>query len=185
MAATLAQGTTIIESAACEPEIENLCHFLKAMGAKIEGTGSYRLIVTGVKKLKGVSFDVIPDRIEAGTYILLAAATRGDILVKGADYAHLWALMDKLKQAGVDVTREKTRSGSKQKDTAAGGDHDSSVSGIPDGLAGPIYGVNGRHTGSECYYRADLSGSFHPCRRVKPYGRRYPARRDQRDRAGG
>lgn len=107
MAATLAQGTTIIESAACEPEIENLCHFLKAMGAKIEGTGSYRLIVTGVKKLKGVSFDVIPDRIEAGTYILLAAATRGDILVKGADYAHLWALMDKLKQAGVDVTREK------------------------------------------------------------------------------
>lgn len=107
MAATLAQGTTIIESAACEPEIENLCHFLKAMGAKIEGTGSYRLIVTGVKKLKGVSFDVIPDRIEAGTYILLAAATRGDIRVKGADVAHLWALMDKLKQAGVDVTREK------------------------------------------------------------------------------
>lgn len=107
MAATLAQGTTIIESAACEPEIENLCHFLKAMGAKIEGTGSYRLIVTGVKKLKGVSFDIIPDRIEAGTYILLAAATRGDILVKGADYAHLWALMDKLKQAGVDVIREK------------------------------------------------------------------------------
>ena len=107
MAAALAQGTTIIESAACEPEIENLCHFLKAMGAKIEGTGSYRLIVTGVKKLKGVSFDVIPDRIEAGTYILLAAATRGDIRVKGADYAHLWALMDKLKQAGVDVIQEK------------------------------------------------------------------------------
>ncbi len=107
MAATLAQGTTIIESAACEPEIENLCHFLKAMGAKIEGTGSYRLIVTGVKKLKGVSFDVIPDRIEAGTYILLAAATHGNVRVKGADYAHLWALIDKLKQAGVDVIQEK------------------------------------------------------------------------------
>ncbi len=107
MAATLAQGTTIIESAACEPEIENLCHFLKAMGAKIEGTGSYRLIVTGVKKLKGVSLDVIPDRIEAGTYILLAAATHGNVRIKGADYAHLWALIDKLKQAGVDVIQEK------------------------------------------------------------------------------
>lgn len=103
MAATLAEGETIIESAACEPEIENLCHFLKAMGAKIDGIGSYRLIVTGVKRLKGVSFDVIPDRIEAGTYILLAAATRGDIKIIGADYAHLWALVDKLRESGVEV----------------------------------------------------------------------------------
>lgn len=108
MAATLARGQTTIESAACEPEIENLCHFLQAMGAKIDGVGSYRLIVTGVKKLRGVSMDVIPDRIEAGTYILLAAATQGDIRIKGADYAHLWALMDKLKQAGVDVIQEKS-----------------------------------------------------------------------------
>lgn len=106
MAAALAKGETIIESAACEPEVENLCHFLLAMGAQIEGSGSHRLVITGVKQLGGVEFRVIPDRIEAGTYILMSAATRGDIGVKGADFGHLSVLVDKLKQAGIHVRRE-------------------------------------------------------------------------------
>jgi UDP-N-acetylglucosamine 1-carboxyvinyltransferase len=106
MAATLAKGETIIESAACEPEIENLTQFLMAMGAKIKGKGSHCLTVTGVKKLHGTSFKIISDRIEAGTYILMAAATKSSITLKNACYAHLMALVDKLDQAGVKVTEE-------------------------------------------------------------------------------
>ncbi|MCK4881496.1 MAG: UDP-N-acetylglucosamine 1-carboxyvinyltransferase, partial [Candidatus Omnitrophica bacterium] len=106
MAATLAKGQTIIESAACEPEIENLTQFLIAMGAKIKGKGSHCLMVTGVKKLRGVSFRIIPDRIEAGTYILMAAATKSSITLRGGCFSHLMVLVDKLNQAGVKVTDE-------------------------------------------------------------------------------
>jgi UDP-N-acetylglucosamine 1-carboxyvinyltransferase len=106
MAATLAKGQTVIESAACEPEIENLTQFLIAMGAKIKGKGSHCLTITGVKKLHGASFKIIPDRIEAGTYILMAAATRSSISLKGGCYSHLMVLVDKLNQAGVKVTNE-------------------------------------------------------------------------------
>jgi len=103
MAATLAQGETVIESAACEPEIEDLTDMLIAMGAKIKGKGSPKLVITGVKKLKGVNYRVIPDRIEAGTYILLAAATKSPLTIKGANISHLMAVIDKLEQAGIKV----------------------------------------------------------------------------------
>ncbi len=107
MAATLATGKTIIESAACEPEIEDLTNFLIKMGAKIEGRGSPRLVITGVKKLNGLKYDVIPDRIEAGTYILLAAATKSFLTLKNADISHLMAMVDLLKYVGVNVVSEK------------------------------------------------------------------------------
>ncbi len=106
MAATLARGETVIESAACEPEVENLAQFLNAMGAKIQGEGSHRLTITGVKKLKGVNFTIIPDRIEAGTYILMAAATKSTITLRGGCLSHLMVLVDKLNQAGVKVVSE-------------------------------------------------------------------------------
>lgn len=106
MAATLAKGETIIESAACEPEIENLMNFLTEMGAKIEGIGGHCVKVKGVKKLHGATFRIIPDRIEAGTYILMAAATKSAITIKNGCYAHLMALVDKLDHAGVKVTEE-------------------------------------------------------------------------------
>ena len=106
MAATLGKGQTIIESAACEPEIENLTQFLIAMGAKIKGKGSHCLTVTGVKKLHGANFRIIPDRIEAGTYILMAAATKSTITLRNGCYAHLMFLVDILSQAGVMVTEE-------------------------------------------------------------------------------
>lgn len=104
MAAVLAEGETIIESAACEPEIEDLSHMLKAMGAKIQGVGSPRLIITGVKRLKGVNYKIIPDRIEAGTFVLMGAATKSDIKLKGVNVSHLMALTDKLKEVGVKIT---------------------------------------------------------------------------------
>jgi len=107
MAATLAEGETIIESAACEPEVEDLANFLAAMGADIKGQGSPRIIVRGVKKLKGATFEVAPDRIEAGTYILAAAATGSNITLQNVNYSQLLALIDTLREAGVDFKHEK------------------------------------------------------------------------------
>lgn len=107
MAAALAQGTTQIESAACEPEVVDLARFLRKMGAKITGEGSPRIEIEGVRKLRGVRYSIIPDRIEAGTYIFSAAMTGGDVLVKKMDPSHQSALMDKLGQAGVRIDRTK------------------------------------------------------------------------------
>ena len=104
MAATLARGTTVIESAACEPEVSDLADCLIAMGAKITGQGTPKLEITGVRELAGVTHSVIPDRIEAGTYLAAAAMTRGDLTVLGARAEHLGAVIDKLREAGVDIT---------------------------------------------------------------------------------
>jgi UDP-N-acetylglucosamine 1-carboxyvinyltransferase len=105
MAATLAEGMTIIESAACEPEVVDLAHFLNAMGAKISGAGSPTITITGVKKLHGAEHRVIPDRIEAATYAIAAAATDGEVTLKGARADHLGAVIDKLNEAGVAVEK--------------------------------------------------------------------------------
>ncbi len=101
MAATLAEGVTVIESAACEPEITDLAHFLIAMGAKIEGAGSPRMVITGVDRLHGAEHEVIPDRIEAATYAMAAAATNGEVTLHHMRCDHLAAVLDKLKEAGV------------------------------------------------------------------------------------
>ncbi|MEO8426433.1 MAG: UDP-N-acetylglucosamine 1-carboxyvinyltransferase [Verrucomicrobiota bacterium] len=105
MAAVLAEGVTIIESAACEPEVVDLANFLSSMGAKIHGAGSPTLTITGVKELHGVEHEVIPDRIEAATFAIAAAATNGEITVQGARADHLHAVLDKLREAGVKVER--------------------------------------------------------------------------------
>lgn len=106
MAATLTPGTTIIECAACEPEIEDLSDMLISMGAKIEGKGTPRLSITGVKELHGTTHRAISDRIEAGTYILMAAATRSPITIQNGCYPQLMSLVDILDQAGVTVTNK-------------------------------------------------------------------------------
>ncbi|HXI82624.1 MAG TPA: UDP-N-acetylglucosamine 1-carboxyvinyltransferase [Verrucomicrobiae bacterium] len=105
MAATLATGTTWIEGAACEPEIEDLINFLTKMGAKIKGVGGHMLEVEGVTELHGAEHTVIPDRIEAGTFMAAAAITGGDIEIKGARAEHLSAVRDKLEECGVTVER--------------------------------------------------------------------------------
>ena len=104
MAATLAQGKTAIENAACEPEVVDLAGFLNKMGAKITGQGTPIIEIEGVKSLKGVSYNVIPDRIETGTHIIAAAITGGELLIENARIEHLSALVDKLEQIGVKVT---------------------------------------------------------------------------------
>jgi UDP-N-acetylglucosamine 1-carboxyvinyltransferase len=108
MAAALADGVTRIESAACEPEVVDLANFLNAMGARITGAGSPTITVTGVKTLHGAEHEVIPDRIEAATYALAAAATDGEVTLLGARPDHLHAVLDKLRDAGVKVERNGT-----------------------------------------------------------------------------
>jgi UDP-N-acetylglucosamine 1-carboxyvinyltransferase len=104
MAATLAEGTTIIENAAKEPEIIDLAELLKQMGAKIAGAGSDLIQVEGVAALHGASHRVIPDRIEAGSFVIAAALSGGDVLVRGARPDHLDAFLIKLKEAGIALT---------------------------------------------------------------------------------
>src|SRR2546421_173888 len=103
MAATLAEGTTIIESAACEPEVVDLARFLNAMGAKITGAGSPTITITGVKELHGAEHEVIPDRIEAATYAIAAVATNGEVTLCGVRPDHLHAILDKLKDSGAKI----------------------------------------------------------------------------------
>jgi len=103
MAAVLAKGRTTIESAACEPEIANLTSYLNKMGAKISGAGSPRLVVEGVKQLQPVEFEVIPDRIEAGTFMVAAAITASQLWLRNCQLDDMMAVVDKLRNIGVTV----------------------------------------------------------------------------------
>ena len=109
MAATLAKGKTIIASAACEPEIVDLANCLTTMGAKINGIGSPRLIIEGVKQLQPAEYEVIPDRIEAGTFMVAAAITAGQLRLQNCRLDDMMAVVDKLRDIGVTVERQKTR----------------------------------------------------------------------------
>ncbi len=105
-AATLAKGTTTIECAACEPEIVDVAEFLNAMGAKITGAGTPRITIEGVEELTGVRHTVIPDRIEAGTFMVAAAITNGELHIQNCRLDHLLAAVDKLRSIGVIVEKE-------------------------------------------------------------------------------
>jgi UDP-N-acetylglucosamine 1-carboxyvinyltransferase len=105
MAAVLTKGVTVIENAACEPEVIDLATFLIKMGAKIKGHTTHRLIIEGVKRLHGADHSVIPDRIEAGTYMVAAAITKGDIILKNARLENMIAVADKLTEAGLKITK--------------------------------------------------------------------------------
>lgn len=103
IAACQAKGTTVIRNAAREPEVADLANFLNSMGARIEGAGSDTITMAGVKKLNGTKYTVIPDRINTGTYVVAAAITHGNILIRNADLSHLETVIMKLRQTGVEV----------------------------------------------------------------------------------
>ena len=105
-AATLAHGTTIIESAACEPEVVDLAEYLIAMGAKIQGHGTPRIVIEGVSALHGAEHRIIPDRIEAGTFMVAAAISNGELHVENVRLDHLLAAVEKLREIGVIVEKE-------------------------------------------------------------------------------
>jgi UDP-N-acetylglucosamine 1-carboxyvinyltransferase len=108
MAAALAEGETVLENAAQEPEITDLAEMLIAMGARIEGHGSSRIHIQGVSALHGCTHSVVPDRIEAGTFLCTVAATGGNVLLKHARAEHLEAVLEKLTDAGVTISVEET-----------------------------------------------------------------------------
>jgi UDP-N-acetylglucosamine 1-carboxyvinyltransferase len=107
MAAALAEGTTVIESAAAEPEVVDLANFLNKMGAKIEGAGTRRIIIEGVPELHGAEHEVIPDRIEAGTFLVAGAIAGSEIVLKRVNPEHLTCVLEKLIEAGYGVTSDK------------------------------------------------------------------------------
>ncbi len=104
MAATLARGTTIIDNAAQEPEVEDLAKCLIAMGARIDGVGTSRLVIEGVERLDGCSYDVLPDRIETGTFLVAAAMTGGRVLARRTRADLLDAVLVKLEEAGASIS---------------------------------------------------------------------------------
>lgn len=106
MAATLAKGTTVIENAAREPEIVDLAVFLNKMGAKVRGAGTETITIVGVERLYGAEHQVVQDRIEAGTFMVAAAMTGGDVLVKDAIWEHNRPLISKMQEMGVEVSEE-------------------------------------------------------------------------------
>ncbi len=103
MAATLAEGETVLENAAREPEVVDLANFLIAMGAKIKGAGTDKIVVQGVQRLRGTSYEVLPDRIESGTYLVAGAITRGVVRIKNTRPDHLDAVLAKLREAGARI----------------------------------------------------------------------------------
>ncbi|MGA2342353.1 MAG: UDP-N-acetylglucosamine 1-carboxyvinyltransferase, partial [Steroidobacteraceae bacterium] len=103
MAAALASGVTVLENAAREPEVVDLANFLCAMGAKITGAGTDKIVIEGVERLNGTAYEVLPDRIESGTYLVAGAITGGHVRVKNARPDHLDAVIIKLQEAGAKV----------------------------------------------------------------------------------
>jgi UDP-N-acetylglucosamine 1-carboxyvinyltransferase len=103
MAATLAEGETILENAAQEPEVGDLAEMLIAMGARIEGHGTSRIRIIGVDRLRGISHRIVSDRIEAGTFLCAVAAARGDVVLRHARAEHLEAVIEKLREAGATI----------------------------------------------------------------------------------
>jgi UDP-N-acetylglucosamine 1-carboxyvinyltransferase len=104
MAAALAEGATVIENAACEPEVEELAHILTAMGAEIEGAGTTVMTIRGAEQLQPIQYSIMPDRIEAGTLMVAAGITRGNVLLKGGRLEHMEAVVGKLREVGIEIT---------------------------------------------------------------------------------
>jgi UDP-N-acetylglucosamine 1-carboxyvinyltransferase len=111
-AAVLADGITVIESAACEPEVVDFGRFLNSLGARIEGLGTPFLRIEGVRRLGGTDHSVIPDRIEAATFLIAGAMTRGNVEIENCCPQHMSAILDKLKETGVEITETEAARGS-------------------------------------------------------------------------
>ena len=103
IAATLAEGTTVLENAAREPHVVDVANFLNAMGANVKGAGTDVIRIKGVKELKGCNYSVVPDQIEAGTFMIAAAATRGDVTIQNVIPKHLESISAKLLEMGAKV----------------------------------------------------------------------------------
>jgi UDP-N-acetylglucosamine 1-carboxyvinyltransferase len=172
MAATLADGVTVLENAAREPEIEELAFVLNKMGARIQGAGTSVIRIEGVEKLQPIEHAILPDRIEAGTFLVAGAATRGDLFVKGARVDHLDAVLAKLRCVGATL------------DVEAGG-----IRVRHDGRFQPVDITTQPHPGFPTDMQAQfmtqrghLRKSLHARLRARSHGRGHPDRRSCRHR---
>ncbi len=186
MAATLAKGRTIIESAACEPEITDLANCLNAMGARISGIGSPRLIIDGVNHLHPVQYRVIPDRIEAGTFMAAAAITGGEVHIGHCRLDDMMAVVDRLRIIGITVEPNGdgcTVAGAEQ--LPARRHHDPALPRLPDRPAGPVHGPAGPGRRQQRRRREDLPRPVPARGGAQPHGGQPPQGRLGRDRRRG
>jgi UDP-N-acetylglucosamine 1-carboxyvinyltransferase len=158
MAATLAEGTTVLENAAREPEVADLARLLVAMGARIDGAGTERIEIEGVPEISGARHRIIPDRIEAGTLLVAGAITGGDVTVTGAAPRHLTATLAKLEECGamISVDGDRVRCRARERPQAA------------DVITSPFPRRGGRPLED---HRDHLREPLHACRRALPDGR--------------
>ena len=183
MAASLAEGETVLENAAREPEVVDLANFLTAMGARISGAGTDRIVIEGVQRLNGVHYEVLPDRIEGGTYLVAGAITQGHVRIKQTRPEHLDAVILKLREAGatvhcgdswveVDMRGRRPRCG-----RCTHG----ALSGLSDRHAGAVRGARYHRRGCRHGRRDDLREPLHAHARDATHGCRDPARGKHRD----
>ena len=172
MAAALADGTTILENAAKEPEIEDLANALNGMGGQVHGAGGDIVHIEGVKELHGVTHRIIPDRIEAGSFVIAAALTGGEVLVKRARAAHLDAFLIKLDEAGVTLSADDERHprAAQRQYQERRCDH-VALPRLSHRSAGAVNGAHGGRRRRQRYHRNDFRKSFHACAGAGPYGR--------------
>ena len=178
MAAALAEGTTLIENAAREPEVDDLAALLTAMGARIHGAGTTRLEIEGVPELAGATHRIVPDRIEAGTLIVAGAITGGDVTVTGVVPDHVSAVLAKLEECGVGLEVGPTWARAR----AGRGRHDQPLPGVPHRHAGTAHDAPGPRGRPVARDGDDLREPLHARGRARPDGRADRDRRRDRDR---
>ena len=182
MAAALASGTTVIENAAREPEVADLSACLTKMGARIAGAGTGQIVVEGVARLHGASHEVLPDRIETGTYAMAVAMTGGDVLLENTHPDLLRSALDVLGQTGAEVTstNEGIRDPPQRLRHRRGRRHDRPVPGLPDRPPGPVHGADDARERHLADPRDDLREPLHARAGAGAARRPYPPRRRRR-----
>ena len=173
MAATLAEGETVLNNAAREPEVVDLANLLRTMGARISGDGSSAIRIQGVENLHGAEHTVIPDRIETGTFLVASAITGGEVEIRRCRADHLSAVIEKLEEAGVKVVRQSpsrlTVSAPVVKRSRY---NDGGIPRLRHGHAGSIYGSDDAGGRDIDCHRDNLREPFHACQRDDPNGRK-------------
>ena len=185
MAAALAEGETLLENAAQEPEIGDLAEMLIAMGAKIEGHGTSRIHIQGVDRLHGCTHQVVADRIETGTFLCAVAATGGDVVLRHGRADHLDAVIDKLHEAGAEIEAGKDAGGDFIRVRASGrlkaqSFRTTEYPGFPDRHAGPVHGAQLHRRRHEQGHRDHLREPLHARQRTGAPGCAHPDRRQDR-----
>ena len=182
MAATLADGETVLENAAREPEVVDLANFLIAMGAKIKGAGTDKIVIQGVKQLHGTSYEVLPDRIESGTYLVAGAITRGHVRIKNTRPEHLDAVTAKLREAGANIEhrRQLDRGRHARTPAALGRCAHGAVSGLSHRHAGAVRGAEYRGRRRRHHHRDHFREPLHAHAGDAPARRRDPPRGQHR-----